>query len=278
MRGYGQSVIGSASSAAPATLSMVGAARSEVVNVLEADPELASELRPASASAARRYALARVRTLPPGPWRPVDRGSPTRRHLGLLVVDGLLARELDLGGRGSVELFGRGDLLRPWDEDGDAPLPVASSWSVLAPARLAVLDESFAVRVARCPGMIAAIAGRVGQRGRWLALHLLICQANGVQLRLLMLLWVLAERWGRVGLDGTIVPVDLPHSLLAKLIGARRPTVTTALVELTRRGSIARRPSGSWVLVHHPEELRRVIADAERVGMPRQRRHGAPAS
>ena len=54
--------------------------------------------------------------------------------------------------------------------------------------------------------------------------------------RLLVLMWFLAERWGRVRPEGVVVPLKLTHQLLAALVGAKRPSVTTALGELTAAG------------------------------------------
>ncbi len=50
-----------------------------------------------------------------------------------------------------------------------------------------------------------------------------------------MLLWHLADRWGRVRSEGVVLPLRLTHSVLADLVAARRPTVTTSLSELARQ-------------------------------------------
>jgi hypothetical protein len=71
---------------------------------------------------------------------------------------------------------------------------------------------------------------------------------------MLVLLWVLAERWGRVSRDGVRVPVGLPHRMLATLVGARRPSVTTALAGLAREGLIERTAEG-WLLHGDPDEV-----------------------
>ena len=76
--------------------------------------------------------------------------------------------------------------------------------------------------------------------------------------RLLLTLWHLAERWGRVTPTGIVVPLPLGHQRLADLVGAHRPSVTTALGELARAGSISRRDDGNWLLHGAPpEQLRR---------------------
>jgi len=68
-----------------------------------------------------------------------------------------------------------------------------------------------------------------------------------VDVRLHMLLWHLAARWGRVRSDGTVLRLRLTHAVLADLVAARRPTVTTALSDLTRRGLI-KTDGENWVL------------------------------
>ena len=62
-----------------------------------------------------------------------------------------------------------------------------------------------------------------------------------------MLLWHLAARWGRVRSDGTVLRVRLTHAVLADLVAARRPTVTTALSDLARRG-LVKTDGETWVL------------------------------
>ena len=48
-----------------------------------------------------------------------------------------------------------------------------------------------------------------------------------------------------------VVPVRLTHEMIGRLVGAHRPSVTTALSELARSGRIARIPEG-WLLRGDP--------------------------
>jgi hypothetical protein len=73
-----------------------------------------------------------------------------------------------------------------------------------------------------------------------------------VEDRILVLLWHLADRWGRVRPEGVTVPVRLTHEMLGKLVGARRPSVTTAVNELIQREQIARADDGGWLLLGPP--------------------------
>jgi CRP/FNR family cyclic AMP-dependent transcriptional regulator len=91
-------------------------------------------------------------------------------------------------------------------------------------------------------------------RVRALAFQRAIAQLPRVDDRMIVLLWALAERWGRVGRDGVRVPVGLPHRTLATLVGARRPSVTTALTGLAREG-LVERIEGGWLLHGDPDEV-----------------------
>jgi hypothetical protein len=48
-----------------------------------------------------------------------------------------------------------------------------------------------------------------------------------------------------------VVPVRLTHDMIGRLVGAHRPSVTTALSELSRANRIARLPHG-WLLRGDP--------------------------
>jgi hypothetical protein len=51
-----------------------------------------------------------------------------------------------------------------------------------------------------------------------------------------------------------VVPLALTHRILGQLVGARRPTVSTALSELAEREELTRRPDGSWLLRGDPPD------------------------
>src|SRR5205807_142762 len=128
-------------------------------------------------------------------------------------------------------------LLRPWDTDGEyAPLPITVEWLVLLPTRVAVLDTGFVLRTARWPSLGSQIVGRVAQRARYLALTQAVTHLPRAHARLLILFWLLAERWGAVTPHGVRVTLPLTHEVLAMLVGTQRPTVTLALQRLSRAG------------------------------------------
>src|SRR3954449_8313468 len=176
------------------------------IRLLEAQPDLADGLSPEEEAQARRHVVALLDSVEPGPWEPGARYATDPAFFGLLVIDGMISRDVELGGRRCSELLGPGDLLRPWDYDeGDAAsVPSESAWSVLEPSRVAVLEGRFA-RVGGCyPERVAGLIGRTLRRSRWLAILLTISSMPRVDARVQALFWHLADRWGRVQ----------PHALL----------------------------------------------------------------
>jgi hypothetical protein len=115
-------------------------------------------------------------------------------------------------------------------------------------------DRRFAAEAARYPEVTAALFDRLGERSVRLATTQAISQLTRVDRRLKALFWHLAERWGRVTGDGVVVPLALTHRILGQLVGARRPTVSTALSELSDRGELVRRPDGAWLLRGDPPD------------------------
>jgi hypothetical protein len=222
--------------------------------VLQADPKLAASIPQATRDDAAVYTFAHAYWLEPGEWQPED--ADAAGHLGLLVLDGFLVRHVRVIDRPPAELLGPGDLLHPWERDHTEPFVAGARWDVLEHARLAVLDRRFAAVIGRWPDLVAALFGRAIARSRSLLLNLAISQLVGVDIRLLVLLWHIAERWGdhdeHGAADGTAVPVHLTHQLLASLISAQRPTVTSALATLSERGMISRNDAGLIVLHGEP--------------------------
>jgi hypothetical protein len=231
--------------------------RRPLARVLDEDPELLSGMPEAEARAARQAGVAPTVALATGPWHAPNEPSLFADHLGLLVLSGLLTRTVMIEGMESPELVGVGDLLRPWDDhEGEiASVPFTTRWTVLAEARIAVLDQRFCRAICHFPSVVNALVSRTVQRTRWMSIDMALAHVHRVDARLLLLLWHLADRWGRVGRDGVEVPIRLTHAQLAKLIGAQRPSVTVALRDLARLGHVVRQPGGSWLLTGMPPEL-----------------------
>jgi CRP/FNR family transcriptional regulator, cyclic AMP receptor protein len=228
------------------------------ISIVDADPDLADLLDERSLERARREALARVQRLSPGVWDAAAAYEPAQHHRGFLIVDGLLSRTVDVLGRHCVELVGHGDVMRPWrwDDEG-SHVRAEIGWTVLEPTSLAVLDHEFVLRLVPWPQLGLELFNRGTRRAHHLAVALAIAHHQRVSDRLLLTLWHLAERWGRVHPDGIVVPLPLGHQRLADLVGAQRQSVTTAMGGLTRDGAVSRRGNGDWVL-HGvpPAELR----------------------
>jgi CRP/FNR family cyclic AMP-dependent transcriptional regulator len=228
---------------------------SEAIRLLEADPELGALLSPGRRAEAERELLVRTHRLSVGPWDVSRLAGASADHVGLLVLDGVISRELVVADHVSAELLGPGDLVRPWQGAASAGLlPVQAIWSVLSTVTLAVLDRRFAAEAARYPEITAALFDRLGERSLRLATTQAISQLTRVDRRLKALFWHLAERWGRVSGDGVVVPLALTHRILGQLVGARRPTVSTALSELAEREELVRRADGSWLLRGDPPD------------------------
>jgi CRP/FNR family transcriptional regulator, cyclic AMP receptor protein len=226
-----------------------------VISIVDADDDLADLLAPDQLERARHEALTRVQRLSPGIWDAAAALEADVHHRGFLIVDGLLSRTVDVLGRRCVELLGHGDVMRPWrwDEEG-SHVQAEVGWVVLEPSRLAVLDHRLVVRMVPWPQLGVELFNRGTRRAHHLAVALAIAHHQRVDDRLLLTLWHLAERWGRVHPDGIVVPLPLGHQRLADLVGAHRPSVTTAMGELTRAGAVSRRENGDWVLHGQPPE------------------------
>lgn len=215
-------------------------------HVLNEDPELAEPIPPERRQQAIRDCTAPELWIHPGPLGKRDTLG-FRGGIGVLVLEGLMIRRVGIEGRFGAELIGEGDLLRPSDESVSPLLPLTTDWTVVVPTRVAALDERFEQRLAQYPELGRALIARAIQRSKNLAVNMAIVHQARVDIRLHMLLWHLAARWGRVRSDGTVLRLRLTHAVLADLVAARRPTVTTALSELTRQG-LLRTDGETWIL------------------------------
>src|SRR5215216_5264137 len=110
--------------------------RRAAVRVLDAVPELAEEITDDRLEGARRHALAATIELSPGRWQATASDLGEQGGYGLLVVDGLMTRDILLGQTTASELVGSGDLLRPNDNEGAvSPVQFDIAWNVLEPTR-----------------------------------------------------------------------------------------------------------------------------------------------
>jgi CRP/FNR family transcriptional regulator, cyclic AMP receptor protein len=240
-------------------------ARSVRVRLLEKDPDLGADLSPDEFAQASRYAVAEVVDLPRGLHDPGRVAPPDL--LGLVVIDGLLIRSVHVAERRCGELVGPGSLLRPWDHFGNyAPMPFDVRWRVLEPCRLALLDQRITIVAARWPALMHRIVARAVERSHSLALDVAIHCLQHVELRLLVLMWHLADRFGHVTTEGTVIPLKLSHGDLAELIGSQRPSVSSRLAQLAASGQVVRRDDRTWLLRGEPpSEVRDMRARSQAV-------------
>jgi CRP/FNR family transcriptional regulator, cyclic AMP receptor protein len=130
-----------------------------LIPLLDADAELGEGLTPEELGAARRAVGVHVKALEVGPWAPGAEEWPVPPALGLLVLNGLVTRDIVFAGRTTTELVGAGDVLRPWEDDVQFdPLPFGVVWHVHEATRVAVLDARFALAAARWPALAAALS------------------------------------------------------------------------------------------------------------------------
>ena len=176
------------------------------------------------------------------PWFAVVGRGP-----GLLIIDGLIAVDTRVAGRTTTELVGAGDLLQPLASHDDEMVECETVWRALAPTRLALLETGFAERMRSWPQILNALFRRADRRSADLDLLRAISSQPRLEVRLVLLLWHLAARWGRVEPSGLRLLLPLTHRLLGQLVAAERPSVSHALRRLSDAG-IVTGTAGDWHL------------------------------
>jgi CRP/FNR family cyclic AMP-dependent transcriptional regulator len=227
------------------------------VYVLDHDAGLRSVLSEPERARARQHAVAGVLELPTGDWYP-ETDESAAAELGLLVLEGLLIRDVTVADARCGELIGPGTLLRPNDNRGtDAPMQHEVGWRVIEPTRLAMLDRRFLRVSAHWPSLVTALVARATERAHNLGVMVTIHSLKRVDTRLLAFFWHLADRFGKVTADGVMIPLALTHRQLALLVGAQRPSVTSALGALAERDLLRRDERGNWLLsvADRPDEV-----------------------
>jgi CRP/FNR family transcriptional regulator, cyclic AMP receptor protein len=238
------------------------------VRVLECDRDLGAFLEPSSFQRACMTCTAELISARPGPvWPPEVDPREQAGHAGFLLLSGTLLHRLRLAGRNTVELLGPGDVVRPWpapDDFGDLLNP--GRWELLGEVALAGLDRVFGQQASAWPGLSAALAQRRERRLRSVLLRLAAAQIPALETRLRVVLWDLADRFGRVDRDGVLLPLRLHHDVLAGLTCASRESVGRALGALAQHGAVRRDPLGWRLAEGPPPEL---FADDEPQSPPR---------
>ena len=103
-----------------------------------------------------------------------------------------------VAGRGGAEVMGPGDLLGSWAGWEAGSLGLRPSGHVVRPMRLALLDRDVSAVLTAYPPVLATLLGRTQARGDRLLTQMAIVRRPHVTDRVILSLWALAERWGRV--------------------------------------------------------------------------------
>jgi CRP-like cAMP-binding protein len=115
------------------------------------------------------------------------------------------------------------------------------------PASLALLDADFAVRVRPWPQIAQTLLRRASRRTAELdEMRAITCHPR-LEVRLDLLFWHLAARWGRVEPSGIKLTLPLTHRLLGQLVAAERPSISHALSRLSGAGLVTG-CAGDWHL------------------------------
>jgi CRP-like cAMP-binding protein len=146
-----------------------------------------------------------------------------------------------------TELLGNGDLLQPLGRHVDDLIERSASWRALCPCRFALLDAEFADRVLPWPQIGHALLRRTERRTEDLGVMRAISCQPRLEVRLVLFLWHLAGRWGRVESTGIRLTLPLTHRLLGQLVAAERPSISHALARLAHAGLVTG-TAGDWHL------------------------------
>ena len=126
---------------------------------------------------------------------------------------------------------------------------------MLEDTELAVLDHGLVQRINPWPQLGVELFARGTRRAHNLAVVLAIAHHQRTDERLLLTLSRISPSAGAgSGRRGSSSCCRSPTSASPDLIGAHRPSVTTAMGELVRAGQVSRRDDGAWVLHGTPPE------------------------
>ncbi len=219
------------------------------IAMLDVEPDLGRDLSGPALEEARRHAVLPAVTLEPGPWTKDDlRAADGVRgdvH-GFLLVEGALTMNVSIADRSCARFVTPRELVL-LDGLVSESVPATWGWSALERSRLAVLDERLLLIARRWPSLLAALLKRAAQQTSQTLLQQAISQLPRVEDRLLMLFWSIADRQGVVRGDGIWVRLPVTHDTIARMIGARRPTVSLGLSRLAEQ-NLLRAVDDGWLI------------------------------
>lgn len=217
------------------------------VSLLEVEPDLAAVLSDEQLIEAQQFLL---------PVAAVEKGGEVATLLeqsgafGAILLDGMLVQALQIGEDPTLRLIGPGSFVPPPQPPRSMPV-LGAGLFVPVPTRLVLLGDELLIAARRWPWIVSTLHARTLEHSERLATQLAICQLPRVEDRLMALMWLLAEFWGRVTPAGIRLPLSLSHEVLGGLVGARRSTVTLAVSKLADRGSLIRHEE-EWLILEPP--------------------------
>src|SRR5688500_13307644 len=131
------------------------------IALLEADPELGRHVTPDEAPRARRAVTAPLLIVPEGTFEPAAALGCGTHPFAALVLSGLTARELTVGGQPTLRLLGPGDIIHGAPIESGLLQP-EESYTATLPTRLAVIDDRFLHAVRHWPRLLTALVERSG--------------------------------------------------------------------------------------------------------------------
>ena len=249
-----------------------------VAPLLDLDPDLGQFLTGEAREAARRQLHVSVRRLAPGAWDTVALTVADPGHVGLLLIDGVMAREVVAGGqRLAPSCSGPGDIVRPWQ--ARRPVAAAARRRPLerAGARraLAVLDRRFGVAARRYPEINAVLVDRLSERAQRLAVTQAISQLNRRRPAAARAVLAPGRALGPHAARGVAVPLALSHRMIAQLSARAGRRCRPRSASWPERGELVRRGDGTWLLTGEPvgEPARQAAGSSRRAAAacPRDR-------
>jgi CRP-like cAMP-binding protein len=214
--------------------------------LLDVEPSLAGYMPREGQELGRRLTV-QVRTVPPGAVDP-DALLDEAAAFAAVILEGLIMHRVSIGEQPALRLLGPGDMMSSSSSSSSSSLTARSEHRVATPVRIAMLDDRVLWLAQRFPRLFSGLQARVAEQQDRVAAQLAVCQLPRVEDRLTAMLWLIAERWGRVTPGGTVVPISLTHDALGELVGARRSTVSLALKQLVEDGTLVRN-DGGWLLL-----------------------------
>jgi CRP/FNR family transcriptional regulator, cyclic AMP receptor protein len=226
----------------------------------ELDADLLDAVPVAERSLAGNLRVATLK-LSRGRWRPP--ASPSGALHGLLIGQGIVFRCVTAGGFATGDLLGEGDVVTVRTPPPELPWggPSEVTWQVIDPVVVGVLDARLAAWTARWPTLTWRLLERQARHAEATMARLSLVHRQRVEERLLLALWDLAGRWGKVTPEGVLVPIPLRHHQLAALVASLRPSVTLGMRRLAERHVVERSLRGYLLQGPFDEAWARLTAE-----------------